>query len=82
MEDSGKRRELEAKVVEKVAEVISAVKNVKHVDQVISSLHSLAVLLFPVDSSIIAGQSRLSCLLVFLICRAFERFDYCSYETC
>lgn len=60
MEDSGRRKELEAKVLEKVAEVISAIKNAKHVDQVISALHSVAVLLFPVDASIIAecvGQS-------------------------
>lgn len=58
MADRGKSRELEAKVLEKVAEVISAMKNAKHVDQVISSLHSLAVLLFPVDASTISGQSR------------------------
>lgn len=65
MEDSGRRKELEAKVLEKVAEVISAIKNAKHVDQVISALHSVAVLLFPVDASIIAGQSRLFSLQFF-----------------
>lgn len=73
MEDSGRRKELEAKVLEKVAEVISAIKNAKHVDQVISALHSVAVLLFPVDASIIAGQSRLFSLQFF-----YERVEFCS----
>ncbi|XP_022923797.1 telomere length regulation protein TEL2 homolog [Cucurbita moschata] len=60
MAGSGNKRELEAKVLQKVAEVISTIKTAKHVDQVISALHSLAVRLFPVDASIIAecvGQS-------------------------
>ena len=75
MADSGNKRELEAKVLQKVAEVISAIKNAKHVDQVISALHSLAVLLFPVDASIIAGQSRLSSLHFFFFFFSFSEFS-------
>jgi hypothetical protein len=59
MEDASKRkRELEAAVLDKVGEVISAIKNAKRVDQVICALHSLAVLLFPLDyPSLLAGHS-------------------------
>ncbi|PKA50062.1 putative protein phosphatase 2C 19 [Apostasia shenzhenica] len=46
---------LEALVLEKVDEVCSAIDSAKKVDQVICALHSLAVLLFPVDSSVISG---------------------------
>lgn len=58
MEDASKRRrELEAAVLDKVGEVISAVRSAKRVDQVICALHSLAVLLFPLDySSLLSGQ--------------------------
>lgn len=82
MEDSGKKRELEAMVVEKVAEVISKIKNAKHVDQVISALHSLAVLLFPVDASVIAGQSQLFSLHFFadelvMIVRKCDKNNLC-----
>ncbi|KAF6155345.1 hypothetical protein GIB67_019871 [Kingdonia uniflora] len=48
-------REIETKIIEKVGETISAIKEAKHVDEVISVLHSLAVLLFPLDSSIVSG---------------------------
>lgn len=60
MEDDSKRRkrELETRVLEKVGEAITAIKNAKHVDQVIAALHSVAVLLFPIDSSLISGQSQ------------------------
>ncbi|KAG6683870.1 hypothetical protein I3843_12G034800 [Carya illinoinensis] len=58
MEDASKRRrELEAAVLDKVGEVISAVRSAKRVDQVICALHSLAVLLFPLDySSLLSGS--------------------------
>ncbi|XAR50293.1 hypothetical protein NMG60_11004579 [Bertholletia excelsa] len=57
MEDDSpnKTRELETKIAEKVGQVIAAVRDAKHVDQVICALHSLAVLLFPLDSHAIAG---------------------------
>jgi hypothetical protein len=58
MEDATKRkREVEAKVLDKVGEVISAIKTAKHVDQVVCALHTLALLLFPLDSSLFSGQS-------------------------
>ncbi|RDX87738.1 Telomere length regulation protein TEL2-like protein, partial [Mucuna pruriens] len=56
MEEGLERRELEGTVVSKVAEVISAIKNAKHVDQVICALHSIATLLFPLDSSLLSDS--------------------------
>lgn len=50
------KKELEDRVVNKVAEVISAIKNAKHVDHVISSLHSIATLLFPLDPNLLSGS--------------------------
>lgn len=58
MEDGAKRkREVEAQVLDKVGEVISAINNAKHVDQVVCALHSLANLLFPLDAALISGLS-------------------------
>ncbi|MED6108566.1 hypothetical protein PIB30_025389 [Stylosanthes scabra] len=50
------KRELEGAVVSKVREVISSITNAKHVDEVVSALHSIAALLFPLDSSLISGS--------------------------
>ncbi|KAF9615848.1 hypothetical protein IFM89_026736 [Coptis chinensis] len=50
------KKEVERKLVEKVGETISSINEAKHVDQVISSLHSLSILLFPLDSSLIVGS--------------------------
>ncbi|CAN1239616.1 Telomere length regulation protein TEL2 homolog [Linum grandiflorum] len=44
-------------LLDEVGGLISAIKEAKHVDQVICSLYSLAVLLFPTDTSLIVGQS-------------------------
>ncbi|XP_062029874.1 uncharacterized protein LOC133745771 [Rosa rugosa] len=56
MENGSKRRsEVEIKVLDKVGEVISELNKAKHADQVISALHSLAILLFPLDSSLFSG---------------------------
>ncbi|PQM37274.1 telomere length regulation protein TEL2 homolog [Prunus yedoensis var. nudiflora] len=49
------RSEVEAKVLDMVGEVISNVKKAKHVNQVICALHSLAILLFPLDASLLSG---------------------------
>ncbi|KAL3748065.1 hypothetical protein ACJRO7_009310 [Eucalyptus globulus] len=46
---------MEAEMLEKAGEAIAAIKKAKHVDHVICALHSLAALLFPVDSSLLAG---------------------------
>lgn len=54
-EEVSKKRELEAAILDKASEVISTIKNAKHVDQVICALNSIATLLFPVDSSHISG---------------------------
>lgn len=73
-------RELEDAVVNKVGEVISAIKNAKHVDQVICALHSIASLLFPLDPSLLSGS------LLYLIIPPFlftidlnEDFDFVSH---
>ncbi|KAK4256981.1 hypothetical protein QN277_006633 [Acacia crassicarpa] len=55
-EEVSKNRELEAAILDKASEVISTIKNAKHVDQVICVLNSIATLLFPVDSSHISGS--------------------------
>ncbi|XP_061954022.1 uncharacterized protein LOC133676367 [Populus nigra] len=51
--DAKRRREVESGILEKVGQIISEIKSAKHVDQLICSLHSLALLLFPLDSSLI-----------------------------
>lgn len=51
-----RRRELEPTVLHKVGDVISAINEAKHVDQLICALHSLAVRLFPLDSSAFSGS--------------------------
>ncbi|XP_050257057.1 uncharacterized protein LOC126702405 isoform X4 [Quercus robur] len=57
MEDSSERkREMETKLIEKFSEVIPAIKSAKHVDEVVCALHSLALLLFPLDSSLLSGS--------------------------
>lgn len=48
-------RDLHAEILEKVGEVISAIDAANHVDQVICALHSLSLLLFPIDSSLFSG---------------------------
>ncbi|PON45632.1 hypothetical protein PanWU01x14_257430 [Parasponia andersonii] len=57
-EEEGPKRKkvVEAQVLDRVGEVISGIKKAKHVDQVICSLHSLAILLFPLDSSLLSGS--------------------------
>ncbi|KAL9262162.1 hypothetical protein AKJ16_DCAP24078 [Drosera capensis] len=50
-----RRREMETQHLEKVSGAISAINAAKHVDDVIVPLHSVAVLLFPVDSQSISG---------------------------
>ncbi|KAK9278448.1 hypothetical protein L1049_028013 [Liquidambar formosana] len=55
------KRELENRVLEKVGEVISAINDAKHVDQVICALHSLAIMLFPIDSSLLSGSIDQRC---------------------
>ncbi|KAL1363769.1 hypothetical protein HN51_011952 [Arachis hypogaea] len=50
------KRQLEGAVIAKVKEVISAIMNAKHVDEVVCALHSIAALLFPLDSSLISGS--------------------------
>ncbi|KAL5748273.1 hypothetical protein ACOSQ2_025570 [Xanthoceras sorbifolium] len=49
------KREVETGVLEKVGEVTAAINSAKHVDQVICALHSLASLLYPLDSSLLSG---------------------------
>nr|XP_010912892.1 telomere length regulation protein TEL2 homolog [Elaeis guineensis] len=49
------RRELEDQLLRKVGDVSFAIDAARHIDEVICALHSLAVLLFPVDSSRVSG---------------------------
>ncbi|GAB2223678.1 hypothetical protein Droror1_Dr00004416 [Drosera rotundifolia] len=50
-----RRREMETQLLEKVSDAISAINAAKHVDDVIVALHSVAVVLFPVDCQSISG---------------------------
>ncbi|CAH9066105.1 unnamed protein product [Cuscuta epithymum] len=50
------RREVEKAITEKVREVICSIKEASHVDQVIAALHSIAILLFPLDSRSFLGS--------------------------
>lgn len=77
MENGPKEQsEVEAKVLDKVGEVISDVKKAKHVNEVICALHSLAILLFPLDASLISGHSPNLSLLhfTFVHCLSFLNF--------
>ncbi|GAB4860519.1 hypothetical protein Ancab_035679 [Ancistrocladus abbreviatus] len=56
MEDEKrKRREMETELLQKVSDTISAINNAKRVDDVVLALHSLAVLLFPIDTPSLSG---------------------------
>ncbi|KAI3884994.1 hypothetical protein MKW98_002386 [Papaver atlanticum] len=55
-EKNGGRRKAETEILEKVRVTISSISGSKHVDEVIVALHSIAVLLFPIDSSLLAGS--------------------------
>ncbi|CAL0320048.1 unnamed protein product [Lupinus luteus] len=72
-------RELEVAAVEKVGEVISAIKNANHVDQVICALHSIASLVFSLDSSLLSGsvdESYRDQVLGIEVLSAQERDDW------
>ena len=58
-EGTKQERTLENKLLDKVGEAVSDISDAKHVDQVISAIHSVAVLLFPVDPSLFSGNSHL-----------------------
>ncbi|XVF54627.1 hypothetical protein PTKIN_Ptkin05aG0196600 [Pterospermum kingtungense] len=55
-EAAERKRQVEKRVIEKVGEVISEIERAKHAEQVICALHSLAVLLFPIDFSLLSGS--------------------------
>ncbi|CAA0385055.1 unnamed protein product [Arabidopsis thaliana] len=55
-EGTKQERTLENKLLDKVGEAVSDISDAKHVDQVISAIHSVAVLLFPVDPSLFSGS--------------------------
>ncbi|KAM7475710.1 hypothetical protein LguiB_022953 [Lonicera macranthoides] len=50
-----KMREMETAILEKLGSAIASIDEAKHVDQLICTLHSLAILLFPIDSHAISG---------------------------
>lgn len=76
MEEGLEKRELEGEVVTKVVEVVSAIKNAKHVDQVIRALHSLVTLLFPFDSSLLSGSFTFALISIKLFTFFFTRNDH------
>uniref|UniRef100_M4DSQ3 Uncharacterized protein n=1 Tax=Brassica campestris TaxID=3711 RepID=M4DSQ3_BRACM len=72
-EAESKEEALETKLVDKVGEAISAIGDAKHVDQVISAVHSVALLLFPVDPTTRIGDKVSSSLVP---CAKDERSDW------
>lgn len=58
-EATKQERTPENKLLDKVGEAISSIGEAKHVDQVISAIHSVAVLLFPLDPSFFSGNPQL-----------------------
>lgn len=64
-EPKRRRRELEPTVLHKVGDVVCAINEAKHVDQIISALHSLAVRLFPLDSSAFSGPNIFCSLCLY-----------------
>lgn len=71
MEEDSEKKEskhsIENAILDKVGLVISAIKDAKHVDSIACALHSLAVMLFPLDSSLFLGQFILDVSTVFVI---------------
>lgn len=53
--DDKEGRELENLALQKVVDVSSAIDAARQVDEVICALHSLAALIFSVDSSLVSG---------------------------
>ncbi|KAF3506902.1 hypothetical protein F2Q69_00005548 [Brassica cretica] len=56
MAEAESKEALETKLVDKVGEAISAIGDAKHVGQVISAVHSVALLIFPVDPTTRIGD--------------------------
>lgn len=50
------RELLKSKLLLKVGDVAKSIDEASHVDQVICALHSVVLLLFPIDSSLILGS--------------------------
>lgn len=54
-EENTKNSEVETQLLEKVSATLSAITTAKHVDDVILALHSVAFLIFPIDTSSLSG---------------------------
>jgi len=65
-EGTKQERTLENKLLDKVGEAVSDISDAKHVDQVISAIHSVAVLLFPVDPSLFSGNQTITCSSILI----------------
>ncbi|KAA8542173.1 hypothetical protein F0562_023325 [Nyssa sinensis] len=79
-EDESKSwREPETTILQKVSDAIASINDAKHVDQVICALHSLAVLLFPLDSHAFSGsvdQQYRDQVIAAKVPSEHERSDY------
>ena len=75
----GGGREVESKVVEKVGEVIREIERAKQAEQVIFALHSLAVLLFPIDFSLLSAHSSSFSSLTIQFLYKFPNFSIFCY---
>ncbi|CAH8340621.1 unnamed protein product [Eruca vesicaria subsp. sativa] len=72
------RTKLETKLLDKVGEAISSISDAKHVDQVISAIHSVALLIFPVDPTTRIGDKYVERLCSSLVPSEDERNDWCQ----
>lgn len=64
-EATKQERTVEKQLLDKVGEAISSIGDAKHVDQVISAIHSVAVLIFPVEPSFLSGNRSHSFLYYY-----------------
>ncbi|KAJ0241708.1 Embryo defective 2423 [Hirschfeldia incana] len=71
-----KQQALETKLIDKVGEAISAITDAKHVDQVISAVHSVAVLIFTVDPTTRIGDKYGEKVSTSFVPCADERSDW------
>lgn len=56
MAEAESKQTLETKLLDKVGEAISSINDAKRVDQVIFAVHSVALLIFPVDPAARIGD--------------------------
>ncbi|KAG2327921.1 hypothetical protein Bca52824_010649 [Brassica carinata] len=76
MAEAESKQTLETKLLDKVGEAISSINDAKRVDQVIFAVHSVALLIFPVDPAARIGDKYGEKVPSSLVCSADEINDW------